>query len=231
MQQPQEQSIHIEDVREKDIETHLERIKNEFREGFKFLRKYPKTVTMFGSSQISPESPVYKKASELASRITKETSYAVLTGGGHGVMEAINKSVFEAGGQSLGFNISLPHNHESPNQFRTDSIKFTYFFARKAMMTFTAEAFIFLPGGFGTFDELFSILTLIQTGKIPKIPVILYDSLYWNDVVQLLKTTMFERFKTIKEDDLKLFTVTDSADEVIDIIKKAPVSDWWRNLN
>lgn len=229
--QSQSQDINIKkDIHQGDIQEHLERIRTEFEKGFQFLQKYPKSVSMFGSARIEPDSSVYKRAEELASRISKETSYAVITGGGPGTMEAINKGVFESGGKSLGFNISLPHSHES-NKYMVDGLKFSYFFARKAMMTYTAESYVFMPGGFGTFDELFSILTLIQTGKIPRVPVILFDSEYWNDVSKLIKNTMFEKFHTIKEADMELFTVTDSIDEVITIIKNAPVSDWWRNLN
>ncbi|MEI6304762.1 MAG: TIGR00730 family Rossman fold protein [Candidatus Taylorbacteria bacterium] len=218
------------DIHRGEILEHLERIRHEFADSFEFLRKYPKSVTIFGSSQIGPESEVYKQATELAYRISKETSYAILTGGGPGTMEAANKGAFDAGGKSLGFNISLPHNHTS-NEYMTENLKFSYFFARKAMMTFTAEAYVFLPGGFGTFDELFSVLTLIQTGKIPRVPVILFNSLFWNEVREFLKKTMLNEFHTIKERDLELFTIVDSVDQALDIIKNAPVSEWWRNIN
>ncbi len=229
-QQPKEIGDIKKDIHAGEIREHVEHIQYEFQEGFKFIRKYPKSVTFFGSSQISKNSPIYEKCVKLASYISKETSYAIMTGGGPGVMEAINKGAFEAGGKSLGFNISLPHSHEI-NDYMTDSIKFSYFFTRKAMMTFTAEAYVFLPGGFGTFDELFGILTLIQTGKIPHVPVILFDSSYWNDVLALLKNTMLDKFHTIREKDLKIFRISDSPEEVVHIIKNAPVSEWWRNIN
>lgn len=209
---------------------HLEHIHDEFRNGFEILKKYPKSVTMFGSSMIDEKSPVYAKAQELSRRISEETSYTIVTGGGPGLMEAFNKGAFQAHGQSVGFNESLPHDHKT-NEYLTDEIKFSYFFSRKAMMTFTAEAFIFFPGGFGTFDELFSVLTLIQTDKIPHVPVILFDSTFWNNAVSFFKEIMIKEFSTIREKDLKLFTVTDSPEDVINIIKTAPVSDWWRNLN
>jgi uncharacterized protein (TIGR00730 family) len=218
------------DVHAGDIQTHLEHIQNEFKKSFEMLRKYPKSVTMFGSSMIDEKNPVYTKAQELSKRISEETSYTIVTGGGPGIMEACNKGAFQAHGQSVGFNESLPHDHKT-NEYLTDEIKFSYFFSRKAMMTFTAEAFIFFPGGFGTFDELFSVLTLIQTDKIPCVPVILFDTKFWNNVVTLFKEVMIEKFGTIREKDLKLFTVTDSPEEVVNIIKNAPVSDWWRNLN
>lgn len=218
------------DVRADDIEQHIMHIGNEFREGFKLLRASPKSVTIFGSSQVKSDNPVYKQAEELASRIVRELGYAVITGGGPGVMEAANKGAFEAGGTSTGFNISLPHEH-SVNKYVSSSLKFSYFFSRKAMLSFAAEAYVFLPGGFGTFDELFSILTLIQTGKIPHVPLLLYGSEFWNKFDEFIRTTMFEKFKTVEENDLLLYKITDSTDHIIDVIKKAPVSDWWRNIN
>jgi uncharacterized protein (TIGR00730 family) len=218
------------DIHRGEIDAHLEHICTEFREGFQMIAKYPKTVTMFGSSMISPESDVYKSAEELAALISRETGYTILSGGGPGTMEAFNKGAFDAGGKSVGFNISLPHNRET-NRFMTDSMKFSYFFARKTMMVFTAEAYIFLPGGFGTLDELFSVLVLIQTDKIPRVPIILFNSSYWNEVLALFKNTLLQKFGTIRKEDLEIFTITDSPEEVVDIIKKAPVSEWWRNLN
>lgn len=218
------------DVHAGDIQAHLEHIQDEFRNGFEILKKYPKSVTMFGSSMIDEKSPVYTKASELSKKISEEISYTIVTGGGPGLMEAFNKGAFQAHGQSVGFNESLPHDHKT-NEYLTDEIRFSYFFSRKAMMTFTSEAFIFFPGGFGTFDELFSVLTLIQTDKIPRVPVVLFDSSFWNGVLSFFKEVMIDKFGTIREKDLKLFTITDSPDEVVSIIKNAPVSDWWRNLN
>jgi hypothetical protein len=230
-QQPDAEHINLKkDVHAGDVKAHLEHIQNEFKNGFELLKKYPKSVTMFGSSMIDEKSPVYQKAMDLARRISEETSYAIVTGGGPGLMEAFNRGAREAGGPSVGFNESLPHDHKA-NQYLTDQIKFSYFFSRKAMMTFAVETFIFFPGGFGTFDELFSVLTLIQTDKIPRVPVVLFDSSYWNDVVEVFRKIMLEKFGTIREKDLKLFTVTDSIDEVINIIKNAPVSEWWKNLN
>lgn len=218
------------DIHEGDIETHLKRIESEFRDGFEFLRKYRRSVTIFGSSQAKPESAHYKAAHELADRVIRELSYAVVTGGGPGVMEAANKGAYEAGGPSLGMGVSIPHER-STNSFVTQYIKFSYFFLRKTMMTFAAEAYVFFPGGFGTFDELFSILTLIQTGKIPRVPIILFDSRFWNELSAYLKKEMVDKYGTIDAFDLKLFEITDSLDRVIEIVKKAPVSEWWRNIN
>ncbi len=218
------------DIHGDEIETHLERINREFKEGFAFVRKYPKSVTIFGSSLVAPDSQTYKSAHELGTRIAKELKYAVITGGGPGVMEAANKGAAEAHGQSVGLNISLPHEHHI-NGAATDSMKFSYFFSRKTMLTFAAETYVFFPGGFGTFDELFSVLTLIQTGKIPRVPIVLFDSKFWNGFLQMLQEKMLAEYHTIDPHDLELVKITDSVEYVLEVIEKAPVSEWWRNIN
>jgi len=218
------------DIQEKEVEAHLERIHQEFSDGFDFLAKYPKSVTIFGSSLAKQDSEHYKKAYELGGRIASDLKYAVITGGGPGIMEAANKGAYEANGVSVGLNISLPHEH-STNPYVTRSIKFAYFFSRKTMLTFAAEAYVYFPGGFGTFDELFSILTLIQTGKIPHVPVILFGSDFWNPIKAVIVKTLLETYHTIEDNDINIFHITDSVDDAISIIKKAPVSVWWRNIN
>jgi len=218
------------DIHAKEVETHLERIHREFADGFEFLAQYPKSVTIFGSSLVPRDSDDYRKAEELGGRIVRETGYNVSTGGGPGIMEAANKGAYDAGGVSLGLNISLPHEHAT-NAYVTHSIKFAYFFSRKTMLTFVAEAYVFFPGGFGTFDELFSILTLIQTGKIPHVPVILFDSAYWNPLKGFMEKEMLKEHAAIEPRDMNIFEITDSLDRVMEIIKKAPISTWWRNIN
>jgi uncharacterized protein (TIGR00730 family) len=218
------------DIHESDIEAHLEHINREFGDGFEFLKKYPRSVTIFGSSLSKPDADDYKKAEELSARIVRELGYAVITGGGPGIMEAANKGAYEAGGDSLGLNVSLPHERTT-NAYATQAIKFSYFFSRKTMLVFAAETYVFFPGGYGTFDELFNVLTLIQTGKIPKVPIILFDSIYWNPLRQFLKENTLDKYKAISESDLNYFEITDSVDHVIEVIKKAPPSDWWRNIN
>ena len=217
-------------IHEEEIDEHVQRISYEFKDGFEFLKKYPKSVTIFGSSMLTPESQAYKNAVELGARIARDLKYAVLTGGGPGIMEAANEGAFNAKGQSVGLNISLPHEHKA-NAFMSDHMRFAYFFSRKTMLTFAAEAYVFFPGGFGTCDELFSIITLIQTGKIPKIPVILFDSNFWNPILSVMKTVMLDKYKTIDPHDLDMFTVTDSIQQSIEIIAKAPISEWWRVIN
>lgn len=218
------------DVHEGQIEEHLGRINHEFRDGFEFIKKYPKSVTIFGSSMLSADSKPSQQAKELASRIVRELDYAVVTGGGPGVMEAANHGAFEAGGKSVGLNISLPHEH-MVNGFTTDHMKFSYFFSRKTLLMFAAEAYVFFPGGFGTFDELFGVLTLVQTGKVPRVPIILFDSGYWNPIIETLKKVMLEKYQTIDPHDLDLVEVTDSIDEAVGVISKAPLSEWWRIIN
>ncbi len=218
------------DIHEGQIAEHLGRINHEFHEGFEFIKKYPKSVTIFGSSMLPVDSEPYKKALELGARIAKDLNYAVVTGGGPGIMEAANRGAFDVKGKSVGLNISLPHEHEA-NKFLTDHIKFSYFFSRKTLMVFAAEAYVFFPGGFGTFDELFGVLTLIQTGKIPRVPIVLFDSSFWDPVMATLTVVMQDKFKTIDDNDLKLMEVTDSIDEAMSVISKAPVSEWWRIIS
>jgi len=218
------------DIHEKSIEEHIERINREFKSGFEFLKKYPRSVSVFGSSMATPESEHYKQAYELGKAIVSNIGYTVITGGGPGIMEAANKGAFEAGGKSVGIRINLLRER-SANPYETDGIDFTYFFARKTMLTFAAETYVFFPGGFGTFDELFSILTLVQTAKIPRVPIVLFDSKFWGPLKELVEKTMYDGYHTIDHPDLNLFEITDSVDRVIEIIRKAPVSEWWRNIN
>ncbi len=213
-----------------NIEKHLEHISQEFRDGFEILHKYPRSVTIFGSSQTTPESSSYKKAEQLAHRIVKDLNYAVITGGGPGIMTAANKGASEAGGQSIGLAITLP-SEQHHNLYSTDNMLFRYFFSRKTMLGFAAEAYIFFPGGFGTFDELFNMLTLVQTEKIPRVPIILFDSNFWKGLEEFMRNHMLAEYRSVDARDLGLFEITDSFDRVIEVIKQAPVADWWRHIN
>lgn len=213
-----------------DIHDYLNAVTKEFRDGFAELRKYPKSVSFFGSSRSTPQSPHYRAAHELASRIVKETGYSVITGGGPGIMAAANLGAQEAGGNSVGFTINLPHEQHT-NPYTTASIQANYFFTRKTMLTFAAEVYVFFPGGFGTFDELFGILTLIQTQKIPRVPIVLMGKDFWTPLKDFIKLHMLERHHSISADDLDLFVITDSTDKVLEIIKTAPVSEWWKDTD
>lgn len=198
----------------------LSTINSEFKHTFKFLKNYPHSVSFFGSSRFTPDHPCYIHARVLARRIVEELKYTIITGGGPGVMEAANRGAYEAGGQSVGMNIILPQEQKM-NQYLTAHIKFYYFFIRKVALSFSAEVYIFFPGGFGTLDEFFELMTLIQSGKITKVPIICVGREYWTKVLDLA-TILRDDYQTISPGDEKIFHITDSDDEIMEIIKKAP---------
>jgi uncharacterized protein (TIGR00730 family) len=203
-------------------------IAKEFTAGFEFLEDYPKSVTFFGSTEAQEGDPYYESARTLSARIATELGYSVLSGGGPGIMEAADRGAFEAGGESIGLLINLPHAQPT-NTYLKKSLSFYYFFARKVCLAFGAEVFIFFPGGFGTLDEFFELITLIQTKKISGVPLICYGSEYWNKLKDFMKEEMLSqgalRRDAIEPAHLDLFTITDSHDEIIDIIKKAPIHE------
>jgi uncharacterized protein (TIGR00730 family) len=188
------------------------RIQAEFVEGFDALAGIGPAVTIFGSARAADGDPVYEQARELG-RLLAEAGLAVITGGGPGVMAAANRGCFEAGGFSVGCNIELPHE-QWLNPWVDLGVEFRYFFVRKTMFVKYAEGFVIFPGGFGTMDELFESLTLIQTGKIKHFPVFLVGSAYWAGLLAWFRKTLLAA-GTITEDDLKLFTVTDDLAEVV----------------
>ncbi|PLX69707.1 MAG: TIGR00730 family Rossman fold protein [Denitrovibrio sp.] len=189
----------------------------EFVEGFEKLSKIDPAVTVFGSARVKPDEPHYALAVEIGRKLAEE-GITVVTGGGPGIMEAANKGAFEAGGQSVGLNIELPFEQQ-PNPYVKKSITFDYFFVRKVMLVKYANAFVILPGGFGTLDELFESITLIQTGKIMPFPTILVDSGYWGGLLDWIKDRM-RGMGYISESDLNYIQVVDTADEAIAIIKE-----------
>lgn len=194
----------------------MERMAQELYEGFETLRKYKLAATFFGSARCTIGDDIYDAATELSGKLAK-SGFTIVSGGGGGIMEAANKGAFEAGGKSVGLNISLPME-QTINDYTTESKTFNYFFTRKVMLTFASEVYVYFPGGFGTLDELFEILTLIQTGKIKRIPVILYGKEYWDPITHLFKHHLFDQYQTIDEQDMSLYTVVDSADEAHSII-------------
>ncbi len=196
-------------------------ISREFTEGFKFLEDYPKSVTFFGSTQLRDGSPYYKDAQLLSSRIVKELGHSVVTGGGPGIMEAANRGARDAGGISLGLTIDLPLG-QTINKYIDKEINFYYFFIRKVCLAFSAEAFIFYPGGFGTLDEFFELVTLIQTRKINGVPLICVGSEYWNKLQDFMREKMLAR-GAVALSDLGLFAITDDHDIIIEIIRKIPI--------
>ncbi len=207
-----------------DINARVSRIDHEFREAFEFIQDYPKSVTFFGSSRSTEDNDHYQKARSLAGKIVKELGYAVLTGGSAGIMEAANRGAFEAGGQSVGLNIKLP-KEQFPNKYTTASVDFSFFFVRKVALSFAAEAYLFFPGGFGTLDELFEILTLVQTHKIRRVPVFLIGKDFWDPFHEIIKENLLALHRTINPSDLDLYTVTDNDDEIISRIRSVPIHD------
>lgn len=204
-----------------EIKKRMKRIDDDFHKAFKLLRKHPDTVTFFGSSRIDRDDKYYKLARELAERIVRELHLTIVSGGGPGIMEASNRGARDAQGDSLGMDIELPKD-QVRNGFVTHSVDFYYFFSRKVALTFTARAYLFFPGGYGTLDELFEILTLKETGKIPAIPVILVGSDYWNPLHEFVKKTVYKKTEAITKADLSLYTITDDLDEVLTIIAGQP---------
>ncbi len=193
------------------------KIMGEFVEGFDKLHKIGPCISIFGSARTKPNNEYYQLAVETADLITQK-GFGVITGGGPGIMEAANKGATEGEGKSVGLGIELPFE-QGTNQYvsREYEINFNYFFVRKVMFVKYAQGFIVFPGGFGTLDELFESLTLIQTHKISKIPIVLFGSQYWGGLVEWIKGTMTE-WGTISEADHDLFFVTDSPQEAVDII-------------
>lgn len=198
----------------------LFKIMGEFVEGFERMGLHNPCISIFGSARTQSTHPNYILASEIAQRIVK-LGFGVITGGGPGIMEAANKGAQEAGGASVGLTIDLPFEENHNNYIDKDRmINFDYFFVRKVMFVKYAQAFVVLPGGFGTLDELMEAITLIQTSKIKKIPIILVGTSFWSGLIDWLKQTLLAQNNTISEVDLDIFSCVDTADEVIDLLKQ-----------
>ena len=194
------------------------RIQSEFVEGFGLLAELPRAVSVFGSARTPQDSPHYASGVAIGAALA-EAGYAVITGGGPGAMEAANRGASEAGGLSVGLGIELPFEQEL-NEWVDVGISFRYFFVRKTMFVKYAQAFVILPGGFGTLDELFEALTLVQTRKVTRFPVVLFGTGYWAGLVDWIRGSLLES-GTISAGDLDLFTVTDDVDEVLALIRAA----------
>ena len=194
------------------------RIIAEFVAGFELLRKYGLAATFFGTARCGAGEEVYKTAEELAARLAK-AGFAIITGGGPGVMEAANVGAFKVGGQSIGLNIELPMEQRL-NPYVTATEKFHFFFTRKVMLAFASEVYIYFPGGFGTLDELFELITLIQTKKISKTPIVLYGKKFWAPMVEWINESLYKKYGTVSQEDIDLFHVVDSVDEAYEYIMK-----------
>jgi len=207
-----------EDFRE-TFQWRIFRIMAEFIEGYHFIADLQKTVTILGSTSFPPGNPFYKEARKLGGLLARN-GYTVITGGGPGIMEAANRGASESGGVSVGMNIQLPEGQRM-NIYVTKPIGFHYFFTRKVMLSFSSDAFIFFPGGFGTLDEFFEIVTLVQTKKFTKpVPIIALGRGYWQPLFDWLKNEVYLKNKSIKKQDLEIIKIVDSAEEVLEIIKK-----------
>ncbi len=194
----------------------ISRIVSEFIEGFNFLNKHNKTVTFFGSARTGPLHKYYKEAEELSFNLSKN-GYTVVTGGGGGIMEAANKGASKAKGESLGINIDLP-KEQRINKYVKKSVSFRYFFVRKVMLTFASEAYIFFPGGFGTLDEFFEIITLIQTKKIKKIPVILIHKSYWSPLLEWIEKELYKN-RSVAKKDMEIYYLADNTEEALKFLE------------
>lgn len=195
------------------------RIMGEFVDGFEKLSEIGPCVSIFGSARTKPDHPEYQMAVDTAKELVKR-GFGVITGGGPGIMEAGNKGAREAGGVSVGLNIEIPHEqHNNPYIDPDKSINFDFFFVRKVMFVKYAMGFIVMPGGFGTLDELFEALTLIQTSKSARFPVVLVGTSYWGGLVDWLKNTMLAEGK-ISEGDPELFHLTDTPSDAVDIVER-----------
>ena len=192
------------------------KIMSEFVEGFDIIRRYGLAATFFGSARATFEDDVYKNAEALAGRLAKQ-GFAVITGGSSGVMQAANKGAFEAGGVSVGLNINLP-NAQTYNPYLTEKFGFDHFFVRKVMLTYSSEVYVYFPGGFGTLDEFFEIVTLVQTKKIRKVPIVLFGREYWTPFLTLIEKSLYQEHKAIDKEDMALYTLVDTVDEAYDYI-------------
>jgi uncharacterized protein (TIGR00730 family) len=203
----------IEQELREETSERISRIDREFADGFELMNKYNDTITFFGSARFDENHPYYRKARDIAGALSDE-GYTIITGGGGGIMEAGDRGAFEAGGNSIGLNIELPHEQE-PNPYVTETMAFRYFFTRKVMLTFESNAYLFFPGGFGTLDEFFEVITLIQTKKMPLAPVICVGSEFWTGLDMYIRTYLLEGMHTISPGDESIYSVT----EDIEVIK------------
>ncbi len=192
------------------------KIMSEFIEGFDIIRRYGLAASFFGSSRATLGDDSYASAEELARRLAKK-GFAIVTGGSAGIMQAANKGAFEAGGASVGLNVNLPDGQQY-NPYLTEKFVFDHFFVRKVMLTYASEVYVYFPGGFGTLDEFFEIVTLVQTKKIRSVPILLYGRDYWEPLLGFIEKTIYEKHSAINKGDMELYTLVDSVDEAYDYI-------------
>ena len=209
----------IDDLTVKDT-WRLFHILSEFVEGFEVMPEVYPAVSIFGSSKTSSNSPIYKNTVKISELLVKN-GFNIISGGGPGVMEAANKGASQAGGKSVGLHIQLP-NEQKANKYANVRLEFKYFFIRKVMFVKYAVAYIIMPGGFGTLDELFEALTLIQTNRIKSFPVILMDKKYWGGLIDWMREILVQN-KTISESDIEIFNLVDTPEEAVKIVKRTVI--------
>jgi hypothetical protein len=192
------------------------KIMAEFVEGFDIIRRYSLAATFFGSARASFGDEVYQHATELAGRLAKK-GFAIITGGSTGVMQAANRGAFEVGGESVGFNINLPQA-QPYNPYLTERFGFDHFFVRKVMLAYASEVYVYFPGGFGTLDEFFEIVTLVQTKKIRKIPLVLFGQDYWSPLAAFIEKKVYSEHQAINKEDMELYKIVDTVDEAYEYI-------------
>lgn len=192
------------------------KIMAEFVDGFSLLKKHGLAATFFGSARLTVGEKYYTAATELGARLSKR-GFAIITGGAEGIMRAANEGAFNAGGASIGLNIKLPMEQKE-NKFLNDSMTFDHFFVRKVMLTFASEVYVYFPGGFGTMDEFFEIITLVQTKKILPIPIVLYGKEFWGPLDTMFREHLGEKYQAISPEDTSLYHIVDTVDEAFDYI-------------
>lgn len=207
----------------------LKKVQEEFHNGIEAVKSFNPSVTLYGSARLKESHPSYKKVQNLAYRISKELGYTIFTGGGGGVMEAANRGAFEASGKSVGLTINI-RTEQKKNPYLTDEIPFNFFFTRQTSLYYATEVGIFCPGGFGTLSELFDVLTLQQTGKIDKFPIILFGSDYWTPLKKVMKETLLEKYNTINENEYNFDIITDDEDAILEIIRITKLRDGKESL-
>lgn len=210
---------------EDETESKICVMNEEFRQGFEIVKRNKdgnKSVTFWGSARFPVDNEYYQKALRLSRRLAGELNCMITTGGGPGIMEAGNRGAYELGKPSLGLTINLPAE-QFTNQYVTEEIPFYFFFTRKTLMAYSAEAYLYFPGGFGTLDELFEILTLVQTGKISRLPIVLVGVAFWKPLDVFIKQALLAENGTISQEDLDLYIITDDEDKIVEIVKNAPM--------
>lgn len=207
-----------EDFR-KTFQWRIFKIMSEFIDGFHFLADFKKTVTVFGSTNLPPKNKHYQEARKFGTLIAKK-GYTVITGGGPGIMEAANRGALEAGRDSIGINIELPEG-QRVNDYVNKPIGFNYFFTRKVMLSFSSEAYFFFPGGFGTLDEFFEMVTLVQTKKLGRrVPIIAVGKDYWQPLFNWITREVYGKYNAVKKEDLAIINIVDSAAEAVKLLDK-----------